>query len=276
MKQRILSGLLMLPAAALFYFGGKALILGMLVIALIGLYEFYKGWETAGSKPCPWIGYASAVLLYGLGWFTLDQGLREVDFPQYLAWFFLVMMASFITLFKRKDHSLGDGVITAFGAFYVVYFSYHVVLTEYYFNQAVWLIVLTAFGTDIFAYFVGVLFGKHKLCPEISPKKTVEGAIGGVFGSVLFCTVFALLFSKEWVLPAACIGLFGSFFAQLGDLTASIFKRKMGIKDFGKLIPGHGGILDRFDSILFTGPFVYYFMCYYMLITEGVHLTGRL
>jgi len=94
MKQRILSGILMLPAAAFFYFGGKALILGMLAIALIGLYEFYKGWERAGSKPCPWIGYVAAVVLYGLGWFTLDQGLREVDFPQYLAWFFLVMLSS--------------------------------------------------------------------------------------------------------------------------------------------------------------------------------------
>jgi phosphatidate cytidylyltransferase len=120
--------------------------------------------------------------------------------------------------------------------------------------------LLTAFGTDIFAYFTGQAIGKHKLSPKISPKKTIEGAIGGILGSVLLCVVFGHFFGELLLLHYAVIGVLGSILAQLGDLTASIFKRKMGVKDYGMLIPGHGGIMDRFDSVLFTAPFVYYYI----------------
>jgi phosphatidate cytidylyltransferase len=127
-------------------------------------------------------------------------------------------------------------------------------------GHMLWLVILTAFGTDIMAYFTGFFLGKHKLCLNISPKKTVEGAIGGIVGSVILCTLFGYLISEGPLIHFILIGLFGSMAAQAGDLTASIFKRKMGIKDYGNLIPGHGGILDRFDSVLFTAPFVYYYI----------------
>ena len=128
------------------------------------------------------------------------------------------------------------------------------------YNLMVWLVLLTAFGTDIMAYFSGYLFGKHKLCPKISPKKTVEGAIGGALGSMVLCGIFAKLFLPALFMHCLIIGLLGGIVSQFGDLTASIFKRKMGIKDYGNLIPGHGGILDRFDSVLFTAPLVYYYI----------------
>jgi phosphatidate cytidylyltransferase len=109
------------------------------------------------------------------------------------------------------------------------------------------------------AFFTGSLIGRHKLCPAISPKKTVEGAVGGFVGSVLLCGAFGYLLMPALLASCLILGAIGGVAAQLGDLTASVFKRGLGIKDYGNLIPGHGGILDRFDSVLFTAPVVYYY-----------------
>ena len=111
--------------------------------------------------------------------------------------------------------------------------------------------------TDTFAYFSGYLFGKHKLIPKISPKKTIEGSIGGVIGSIVCCIIFGYIFKLD-IIQMIIIGGLGSVIAQIGDLFASAIKRYVGIKDYGKLIPGHGGILDRFDSVILVAPFVYY------------------
>lgn len=125
--------------------------------------------------------------------------------------------------------------------------------------------ILTAWMTDMGAYFAGTFFGKHKLCPEISPKKTVEGFIGGIVvsaGIMLLCgAIFSQIFYHGEVevsyLALFLIGLLGAPISVLGDLSFSLIKRSCHIKDFGQAIPGHGGILDRFDSVIFIGPFVY-------------------
>ena len=120
---------------------------------------------------------------------------------------------------------------------------------------------LAAFGSDIFALFGGMLFGKHKLAPEISPKKTVEGAISGLVGALLLTALYNIalqLFftlSLPW-LPLLLTALVGAAVSQLGDLSFSLIKRENGIKDFGRILPGHGGILDRFDGLLFAAPAV--------------------
>lgn len=125
--------------------------------------------------------------------------------------------------------------------------------------------VFSAWIPDAGAFFAGKLFGKHKLCPEISPKKTVEGLIGGVLSSVIILQLVGLIFTygiyggerqANW-LSLFIIGFFGAFVSVLGDLSFSLIKRSCHIKDFGSVIPGHGGILDRFDSVIFTAPFVY-------------------
>lgn len=129
----------------------------------------------------------------------------------------------------------------------------------------VFIAVLSAWAADVGAYFAGTFFGKHKLCPTISPKKTVEGAVGGVVVDVLVMLLCGVLFSQAFYqgqvqvnyLVLLIIGLFGSVLSILGDLSFSIIKRSCHIKDFGQVIPGHGGILDRFDSVIFTAPFVY-------------------
>ena len=114
------------------------------------------------------------------------------------------------------------------------------------------------------AYFVGRSLGKNKLCPKISPKKTIEGSIGGIIGSIIVCGLFGVIFARGLILHCFIIGALGGVVSQFGDLTASVFKRKMGIKDYGNLIPGHGGILDRFDSVLFNAPLVFYYIVFFI------------
>lgn len=128
----------------------------------------------------------------------------------------------------------------------------------------IFLAVFSAWMTDIFAYFVGRKFGKHKLCPEISPKKTVEGAIGGIIGEIILNTILFFVFDKffftvhtiQWW-QVIIISVILSVISMFGDLSASVIKRNHGVKDFGKLLPGHGGIMDRADSLLFVLPSLY-------------------
>ena len=125
--------------------------------------------------------------------------------------------------------------------------------------------VLSAWSADVGAFFAGSFLGKHKLCPQISPKKTIEGAVGGMVADILVMLLCGLWFSKVFYsgqesvdyVVLFLIGLFGCWISILGDLSFSLIKRSCHIKDFGAVIPGHGGILDRFDSVIFTAPFVY-------------------
>ena len=254
MKTRVLSGLIMAPLLAILYFGGYILFAACFLIGIMAVREFYNGFHAMDIKPNYGIAVIAAIALYAIDIFT--------DAPQwYMLWFFAVVLASLLYLFNIEHRKLEDAMATITGIVYVVFFSFHVTLveqTEY--GILIWLVVLTAFGTDIMAYFSGFLFGKHKLCPKISPKKTIEGSIGGTLGSVILSGLFGYFFAPEVLVHCLVIGVLGGIVSQFGDLTASIFKRKMGIKDYGNLIPGHGGILDRFDSVLFTGPMVYYYI----------------
>ena len=122
--------------------------------------------------------------------------------------------------------------------------------------------LVAAFMSDSAALFTGMACGKHKLAPKASPKKTVEGAVGGLVGGVLGMIVFRIVFFFVTVEPlpigwCMVIGLAGAFMGQLGDLSFSIIKRQFGIKDYGRLLPGHGGVLDRFDSVIFAAPVVW-------------------
>jgi phosphatidate cytidylyltransferase len=133
----------------------------------------------------------------------------------------------------------------------------------------VWLIFIGAWGSDTCAYCVGMLFGKRKMAPKLSPKKSIEGCIGGVVGAALIGYIYALILGSKMVgidnprLLFAIIGASASVISQFGDLAASAIKRNFDIKDYGSLIPGHGGILDRFDSIIFTAPIVYYLSVFF-------------
>ena len=130
-------------------------------------------------------------------------------------------------------------------------------------NYIVWMILISSWGCDTCAYCVGMLIGKHKFAPKLSPKKSIEGAIGGVVGAAALGALYGY-FIVEKALPEqnialvfAVIGALGAVISQVGDLAASGIKRDNEIKDYGKLIPGHGGIMDRFDSVIFTAPIIY-------------------
>lgn len=254
MKTRVLSGLIMLPLLIILFLGGYVLFAACLVIGIMGVREFYNGFRKLDVKPSLGIACAAAAALYAIN-------LTGARYEWYMLWFFGVVLVSLLYLFNIENRKLEDAMATITGIFYVVFFSFHVTLveqTEY--SSMVWLIVITAFGTDVMAYFSGYLLGKHKLCPKISPKKTIEGSIGGILGSVILSGIFGYFVMPDLLVHCLIIGVLGGIVSQFGDLTASIFKRKMGIKDYGNLIPGHGGILDRFDSVLFTGPMVYYYI----------------
>ena len=253
MKTRIISACIMLPLLLLVLWGGPFIIAAAVVVGFLGVREFYKGFEAAGAKPCYPIAYVALAALYAINIIAPER--TEL----LMLWIVLVTAASMVYGFNVKERQLEDMTSTLLGIIYVIFFSYHIVLIDQSQHRVlIWLVFLAAFGTDIMAYFTGMALGRHKLCPDLSPKKSIEGAVGGVLGSIVFCGIFGWFVMPEALTECLVIVLVGSVFAQLGDLSASAFKRRMGIKDYGNLIPGHGGILDRFDSVLFTAPLVYY------------------
>lgn len=247
----------MLPLMAFVFAGGKVLLLGCFFLGILGVKEFYNGFKNLGIQASLPVAMAATFALYAINLFAFEKSQELM-----MLWVFSVVLMSLLYLFRIDERKLEDGLATATGILYVVFFSYHIVLVEQtgQYGLLVWLIFLTAFGTDIMAYFTGYFLGKHKLSPKISPKKTVEGSIGGILGSVILCGLFGYFVMPLLLVHCILIGVMGGIVSQFGDLTASLFKRKMGIKDYGNLIPGHGGVLDRVDSVLFTAPFIYYYI----------------
>ena len=178
---------------------------------------------------------------------------------------FLVLLM-FVYVFSYPKYKTEQMLAAFFGVFYVGVMLSYVYQTRMLENGAylVWLIFLCSWGCDTCAYCVGKLIGKHKMSPKLSPHKSVEGAIGGVVGAALLTALYSFIFkdamglagNEIWLL--AGISAIGALISMVGDLTASAIKRNYDIKDYGKLIPGHGGILDRFDSVIFTAPMIYF------------------
>ena len=179
--------------------------------------------------------------------------------------FFLMMYVFAVVVFSRGKISIANAGVMLMMTFYVTISFVSLVCLRRQPNGAVMYLLpfIGAWVSDTFAYFTGRLLGKHKLIPEVSPKKTVEGAVGGVVFTAIAYVVFGLIvregnMSLNIVLMAV-IGAFVSVLSQIGDLIASVVKRHYGIKDYGKLFPGHGGVMDRFDSVIATAPVLYFF-----------------
>lgn len=156
-----------------------------------------------------------------------------------------------------------DASITLFGIIYIVLFLSFMSKLRAIDNGKllVWYIFLVAWGSDVLAYVVGKYLGKHKFS-EISPKKTIEGCVGGILGSIIFSMVYTLIINNYFGMDINYIYILGisivlGILSQIGDFAASTIKRYTGIKDYGTLLPGHGGMLDRFDSVIFITPFAY-------------------
>ena len=261
MKKRLISTLAMAPLLLLIYIGGIALWSLALIVSIIGIYEFCNGWDKIGVRPSKPICYVMTVLLF-LTYILLSstESIGIYTSTMINVWLFVSVAVSLIYGWQITKRGPYDSIATITALVYVPFFTYHLILIDRLQPIFVWIVIIAALGSDIFAYFTGHLFGKHKIAPNLSPKKTVEGAIGGIIGSSLLCWLFGYLFVNEMATICLFLGVIGGFAGIAGDLTASAFKRKMEIKDYSNLIPGHGGVLDRFDSVLFVAPVVYYLM----------------
>ena len=242
----------------------------IVALACIALRECYRALSAAGYRPCPWGGYLAVIAMWPLHKLmgslnpllllvasvgaTLTGVLvrREPRFPDAAASVYPLVTCwlpmSMLMMMMNSTYGAVPGIALITMAFAI------------------------AFGTDGAAYFGGCTFGRHKLCPAVSPKKTVEGAVFGLLGGILGAYVIRLVFIGPLHTPmpgmqtALALGLIGSFAGQIGDLTASLLKRHSGIKDYGNLFPGHGGVMDRLDSVFFTLIVLY---CYTLVLTTG-------
>lgn len=276
MRTRVLSAIVMISlAAAAIYFGGIAFCVIITFASAVGLFEFYRAFRQKGITPIVLLGYAYCLLIPAALILkpkqALDVTIMGINiFPVIQLLILLVMLT--LMVFKHKTISPADCAVTLFGAFYVpVLFSFFILTRNL--EDGLVLIVIGVLGSvlaDTFAMFSGMLFGKRKLIPSLSPKKTIAGSIGSFVGSTLGVTVYGIILNNCHLLNRpigivhfAILGFIMGATSQIGDLSASAIKRYCGIKDFGKLIPGHGGVLDRFDSMLFNIPMVY---CYIQLL----------
>jgi len=259
MKTRVISGLIMAPLLVILYFRGIPLAVAAFLIGALGIYELFEGFKKMEIHPNSLVAWGMLLILYVIHFLAPGR----LDYL--LAWIVLSIVISCVSIFAIDKHNAEDALATLLGIIYVGFLSYHMVMIdETSYGVLVWMVVIVAFGTDIAAYFTGYFLGKHKLCPNLSPKKTVEGAIGGVLGALVLGIIFGLVFKIQIFPHIILMSIVGSVMSQLGDLTASAFKRKMELKDYGNLIPGHGGILDRFDSVLFAAPAIYYYLQLFM------------
>ena len=259
-KTRLLSGILLVIIALFTIISGDGILFGtLLIISLIGMSELYKILDIQ-KAPLGIAGYLAAIAYY---FFSLLQGGHNIDIISIV--FLLLLM--FIYVFSYPKYRSEHVMLAFFGLFYVALmlsFVYKIRVFLDYGAFLVWLVFLCSWGSDTCAYCVGMLFGKKKLAPVLSPKKSIEGAIGGVVGAALLSALYAFAINRFFpgvelgIGQCAIIGAAGSVISQVGDLAASAIKRNHDVKDYGKLIPGHGGILDRFDSVIFTAPIIYY------------------
>lgn len=228
------------------------LLIGLVIV--LGLKEITGMLTRLGLKPSLGLAIAGGLIMTG-GAYLYSDGYPG---PTITVILFLHLITT-VAYYPR--YSLLDSAGTMMGTLYVGLLNYFFLVRSLP-DGWVWLIFTLAgtWACDTTAYFVGKAFGRRRLAPELSPKKTLEGAIGGIMGSVLAGYLFALIYPFLPLSKMLLLGLLVGAAAEVGDLLESAFKRQAGVKDSSKLIPGHGGILDRIDSALFSAPLVYYYV----------------
>lgn len=274
---RLISGISLVAIALVTILAGKGVLaVALCLISLIAYRELTKACNIhTDSKKCnapELVGMIMTVLYYVLLTVTLwgksknGEGLLQV-YPVVM----IMIVASlilylFVYVFTFPGYKASQIMAAMFSWLYApVMLSFIYLIREgfVYGNYLVWLVFLCSWGSDTCAYAVGVLFGKHKMTPKLSPKKSVEGAVGGVVGAALLFMLYIHFAVNRYtnttipLLLAAVLGAVGALISMVGDLAASAIKRDHDIKDYGKLIPGHGGIMDRFDSVIIAAPLIF-------------------
>jgi phosphatidate cytidylyltransferase len=258
--KRVISGLLFLPVFYLVTWKLPPAYFAALVLlaAVIGQFEFYRMAKAGGVTPDAVLGMVAGAFVILDSYHSLFPG--DGKYPA--AILLLIMIARLVSP-RRVEGALEDISVTFLGIFYVaVLFSFQVAI-RMSIDGKQWLVFLffVIWASDIGAYSIGIPFGRHRLYEKVSPKKSIEGFIGALAaaaGMGLVCRI--------WFMPGVGLGevvgiaLMLAVIGTLGDLTESLFKRAVGVKDSGAVIPGHGGILDRMDSMLFAAPVLYYYL----------------
>lgn len=260
---RIITGLVGFPiVAAVLIFGNIYLIdITFAIVAILSIHEYFSAFKNK-AKPVAWLGYVCCALIAFVHAIPKTYILTVIGvlIPVVLLILFLQII---ITNMKT---TVVDAAITFFGISYIALFILFIPLLMANENGKllIWYVMFAAWGTDTFAYIVGMKFGKHKFSP-ISPKKSIEGCIGGTLAAV------AIVLGYTWIINTyfgmsidyiyiGIVGLVLSLIGQIGDFSASSIKRYVEIKDFSNLFPGHGGMLDRIDSVIFIAPFAYFLL----------------
>lgn len=265
--KRTITGVITLPVLAIILIFSNTIIMDIFtaIIACISMYEYFHCFKSTNkANPSQYLGYIYCILIA----FThfVDERLLTSILIAIIPVSLVVLFAELV-LSKGKK-TVKDIAVTMLGICYIPLMLIYLSLVrdmelDHGLNGKIliWFVLIASWGSDIFAYFIGRHFGKHKLT-AVSPNKTVEGAVAGVVGAILFGILFAILCNTIWgvginYLLIGCIMAVLSIVGQIGDLAASSIKRYCEIKDFSELIPGHGGMLDRIDSIIFVLPFAF-------------------
>lgn len=258
--KRITSGLLGFPLVLIILLIGNKYIvdIALAIIALLAMNEYFNAIQKV-SNPVRWVGYLSCFSI-AIIHLVPEEALNMVvtlSVPTIL----LILFAQVIATEMRTTFK--DIAYTFLGIFYVVFFMIFVALIDGMQDGKIliWYAIIAAWGTDIFAYFIGKHFGKHKFS-KVSPKKSIEGCIAGTVGAILLMLLYTYVANTFWGMNysygfIAMISVILSLIGQIGDFAASSIKRYVDIKDYSNLIPGHGGMLDRIDSLIFLAPFAY-------------------
>lgn len=262
MAKRLISTGIGLIILCLIMFSNSIMIfnLALTIIALIGISEFYNAFKNKNVRPVAILGY-----IVTLGLFFVNNNYDQIKTFLILILPIMILILFSKIVFSNGKTNIQDIMITIFGIVYVSFFLMFMTLTrqmefgEYY----IWYILFGAWITDSAAYLIGSKFGKHKFS-KISPNKSIEGAISGIIATAIIYGIYTYFLNSVGITlncaEMVLIGAIVSVISQIGDLSASSIKRYCDIKDFGKIMPGHGGILDRFDSIIMISPFIYMFL----------------
>ena len=262
--KRFLSGIILFPIfAVLMIVGNKFLIdIVISIVAVMCLHEFYKAFRCK-ANPIEWVGYiaAASIAFIHIIPSELIQPIITAIIPISILVLFVRVILSDLKL------NLKDIAITFFGICYIVLFLlFAPIIRENLANGKIliWFVFFSSWGTDVFAYLVGKNFGKHKFT-KVSPNKSIEGCIGGIVGATAIILVYTIVCNNVFGLSidyyyAVLVAILLSCLSQIGDLAASSIKRYCEIKDYSNLIPGHGGMLDRIDSVIFVLPFAYFLL----------------
>lgn len=252
---RVLSAIVGIPAIILAaWYGNWLLWLLTLVVFLVASLEMTEILRGLSLKPSLWIVLIGGLITFSSAYLYNDEYLG-------LTIVFIVILNLLLMAFLYPKITPLNVFGHIFATLYLCNLLY-IFLTRGLDNGFIWVLLLftATWASDTFAYFAGRLFGRNKLAPLLSPKKTIEGAVGGVLGSMATAGIFAQYIQNIALIHLVVLGLGIGVASLLGDLVESALKRQSNIKDSGQIIPGHGGVLDRFDSLLFTSPLVYYYV----------------